>query len=400
MVIKSLSFYLATEKSVVITNQAYIRVAAYVFALGAVSLSSEITHAAIAVNPNNNGSTDVVEDPDGAAIALVNPLTDPLTVNADIAVGNSAMGELQINAGSDVIVTGSGVIGNDLGSMGKVSVTGAGSTWEISGNLTVGAQGQGQLDINNNAVVTVNGLVAIGDGSGEGTLIIDGGTLDNSGGNGIIVQNGTLRARGEIAGSIINQDVVEPGTSVGILNLTGAYVQDITGLLRVEIYGMVTGQFDEVNISSTASLSGDLELNMIGLTPAPSDTFSILTAGTLVGEFGNVADGARLNITEGGTGSFQVDYNATSVILSDFQGTVDVLPGDFNVDDIVDGFDFLLWQRGGSPNPFSATDLSLWEANFGFVPATAASVTAVPEPSGVSLFLLGLGVLGALRQRV
>lgn len=365
-----------------ICKQAITGVATCVLALCALSLSSEITHAATTVNPNNNGSTDVVEDPNGAAITLVNPLADALTVNSDIAVGNSAMGELQINAGSNVIVTGSGIIGNALGSLGVVTVTGAGSTWEISGNLTVGAQGQGQLDVNNDAVVIVNGLVDIGEGPGEGTLVIDRGTLDNSSGNGIIVQDGTLSARGEILGNIINQDVVEPGIPVGILNLTGTYVQEITGLLRVGVFGIATGQFDAINVSSIAALAGDLELNLLGFAPAPSDTFSILTAGTLVGEFDNVADGARLNITDGGTGSFQVDYNATSVILSDFQGTADALPGDFNYDHRIDGFDFLLWQLGGSPTPLSQSDLSDWEANYGTT-LSVANAASVPEPSSI-----------------
>ena len=73
-------------------------------------------------------------------------------------------------------------------------------------------------------------------------------------------------------------------------------------------------------------------------------------------------------------------------------------PGDFDADDDVDGNDFLLWQRGGSPDPLSATDLADWKANFGTpAPLIAASI-AVPEPS--TCMLAGLvGLLFAGRRR-
>ncbi len=55
-------------------------------------------------------------------------------------------------------------------------------------------------------------------------------------------------------------------------------------------------------------------------------------------------------------------------------------PGDFDADGDVDGADFLLWQRGGSPptNPLNGSDLALWETNFGGTPSVTL---AIPEPS-------------------
>jgi hypothetical protein len=44
------------------------------------------------------------------------------------------------------------------------------------------------------------------------------------------------------------------------------------------------------------------------------------------------------------------------------------LPGDFDGDGLVTGADFLMWQRGESPNPLSASDLAAWEANYGTTP--------------------------------
>jgi hypothetical protein len=74
------------------------------------------------------------------------------------------------------------------------------------------------------------------------------------------------------------------------------------------------------------------------------------------------------------------------------------LDGDFNDDDVVDGADFLVWQRGGSPNPLSSGDLDLWKANFGQT-AAAASVGSVPEPATLALLGMGVAALAAVRKR-
>jgi len=64
--------------------------------------------------------------------------------------------------------------------------------------------------------------------------------------------------------------------------------------------------------------------------------------------------------------------------------------GDFDFDQKVDGFDFLMWQRGESPNPLSTTDLAAWEANYGAVAPLAATSTAVPEPATGIMLLIGM----------
>jgi hypothetical protein len=71
-------------------------------------------------------------------------------------------------------------------------------------------------------------------------------------------------------------------------------------------------------------------------------------------------------------------------------------PGDFNDDGVVDGADFLAWQRGESPNQLSVADLDLWKANFG-VPA-AIAVSAIPEPTAALLAACGLAAMAAARR--
>ena len=76
-----------------------------------------------------------------------------------------------------------------------------------------------------------------------------------------------------------------------------------------------------------------------------------------------------------------------------------VVPGDFNGDGVVDGADFLKWQRGESPQPLSSFDLAAWGLNFGetLSPAVAAAVST-PEPSTLLLASLA-GLLFGCRRR-
>ena len=87
-----------------------------------------------------------------------------------------------------------------------------------------------------------------------------------------------------------------------------------------------------------------------------------------------------LSFTDGSQGLFVADTGTS---------------GDFDTDGDVDGHDFLAWQRGGSPIPFSAADLAVWEASFGNTgpAALAASSIAVPEPVTTSLSLATLLLL-------
>lgn len=73
-------------------------------------------------------------------------------------------------------------------------------------------------------------------------------------------------------------------------------------------------------------------------------------------------------------------------------------PGDFDLDGDVDGNDFLVWQRGGSPTPLSASDLADWRANFGIAAPLTAAPTTVPEPGG--LWLLTTGLIATLSRRI
>ena len=67
--------------------------------------------------------------------------------------------------------------------------------------------------------------------------------------------------------------------------------------------------------------------------------------------------------------------------------------GDFDLDGDVDGADFLMWQRGESPNQLSQSDLADWGANFGAAASLSASSFQVPEPATALMLMLGMAVM-------
>ncbi len=93
---------------------------------------------------------------------------------------------------------------------------------------------------------------------------------------------------------------------------------------------------------------------------------------------------------------FSFDLNSTNGFFQDYFDPLALLtvtlvgPGDFDGNLVVDGFDFLKWQRGQSPNPLSASDLAAWEANYGMALPVSATSTAVPEPTTSALALAAL----------
>jgi hypothetical protein len=92
-----------------------------------------------------------------------------------------------------------------------------------------------------------------------------------------------------------------------------------------------------------------------------------------------------------------VDFDALWVKTARARGGLaETALGDFDGDHDVDGADYLLWQRGGSPGPLRAADLAVWRARFGA--ATPAAGLAIPEPSATSQAVIGLVVAVLVRQ--
>ena len=204
---------------------------------------------------------------------------------------------------------------------------------------------------------------------------------------------GLLRGTGDVQTLVTNEGTISPGTSPGILTLSGL-TQLSTGKLKIELAGTdntdpQNPQFDQLIVSGDVSLDGNLDVSLVHpYMPSPGESFEILdVGGTLTGSFSGLPEG-----------EFIGRYGDSNLFISYIGGDgndvtlISALPGDFDYDGDVDGLDYLKWQRGDSPFAHSLTDLADWESNFGWLASQAATAAAIPEPA--TIVLLGLSVLG------
>jgi arylsulfatase A-like enzyme len=244
-----------------------------------------------------------------------------------------------------------------------------------------------------------------------GSLVMESGLvkvplIDNSMGGDFQFTGGELRVT-DYLGHLVNQGGnFSPGASPAISTITGNYVQQPTGKLTIEIGGTTPGNgFDQVLINGTAVLGGTLQVNLLdGFVPQVGNSFEFLRAfGGLTGTFANASFSGMPGIT------WRLAYEPLAVRL--FVDAVTSLPGDFNLNGIVDAADYSLWRHSfgaTGANPADADgngvvdndDYAIWRSNFGrtiTAPATGSTV-GVPEP-GTAFPAILCALLGLLRFR-
>ncbi len=139
-------------------------------------------------------------------------------------IGVKGTGTLDIEDGANVSGYHSW-IGNDVGSMGTVNVTGTNSKWTLSQTLSVGYSGTGELNITGGGSVS-NSIARIGDQANSiGTAIVSGvsSTWTNSGALGIgWYGRGSLDiSNGASVSNTDGQIGYQPGSS-GTVTVSGA----------------------------------------------------------------------------------------------------------------------------------------------------------------------------------
>lgn len=309
----------------------------------------------------------------------------------------SMSGQLTISAGGSVFSDNGALLPSS-----SATVTGSGSAWTIDKGLSIagsalpvfpssailGIQGGGAVSVREEITLFENGILGL-----------DGGTLTASTvsfqGGEFTFLSGTLHVE-QFDGGLLNQGgTLAPGRSAGSTTISVGYQQEVNATLQIEIGGTTAAtQHDFVEISGSALLDGTLELALLdGFVPGPADEFVVFDSNSLSGTFTNIANGQRLE-TADGLGSFLVHYGPMTVfdpnqiVLTDFLSS---LTADFDNDGDVDGQDFLVWQRGESPNPSSISDLELWQRQYGDGSLTATAFVA-PEPICVWLVIFSLVV--------
>ena len=187
----------------------------------------------------------------------------------------------------------------------------------------VDGSGTSTIDIpfvNNGVVFAESGTLHFADDfSGDGIIGLDGGVVSFTAPL-ALSSDSTLSGNGTINANITTGGRVAPGASVGQLTINGdlTLLSTSESLFEVDMAASPS-QNDFVDLTGDLTLAGTLVLDLISSSiPVSTDVFTLYSANSLVGAFSNAPNGTRL-YEQGLQGSFLVNYDSTSVFLSDFE---------------------------------------------------------------------------------
>jgi hypothetical protein len=104
----------------------------------------------------------------------------------------------------------------------------------------------------------------------------------------IVSSTGTLSGTGTVnsgpfggfSAGVIMEGVMAPGDPVGTFTIDGTYTQTDTGMLKIFLGGTGVGQFGQLDVLQSATVSGKLDVELFaGFDPQASEVFEILESG-------------------------------------------------------------------------------------------------------------------------
>ncbi|MCC7374929.1 MAG: hypothetical protein IT581_09750 [Verrucomicrobiales bacterium] len=316
----------------------------------------------LTVNGGSTTSSDVLVGSNTRSNLLrLTGNSSTLTIAKAIHVGETGVGHLSIERGARVLMPGvfapdAGVgeasVAHQSGSVGTVTVDGAGSAWGGQrGALIVGALGQGTLIVTNGGTVDFEQIVIGGGPGGAGVASISGpgsviqaldrvlvggsglvtgpgeltiadggqlvsraalnvykpGVLRLTGGGAIvgpsielaipgtvIVDNqGTFRLGGRLIGSVQLRPGGRflPGSSPGHATIEGDLAFTAGSSLEIELAGSPTASiYDQIEATGSVTLAGRAELVFRdGFAPTNGQMFEVVRGGAVAGTFSEVS---------------------------------------------------------------------------------------------------------------
>ena len=178
--------------------------------------------------------------------------------------------------------------------IGSGGITGGTGTFTTSGDITVDAT---RKFARSGAVTQTGGSTSVA------------GEFELSGTNVFEIAGGVLNGAGIVDADVLNSGgSVEPGASIGLLTVQGAFAQTLAGALTVELENVGTPgvDYDQLAVDGNATLAGQLRLESFGgYLPSIGDTFTVVTADAISGGFDTVIP----------CGTYQVSYTPTNVIV-------------------------------------------------------------------------------------
>ncbi len=240
-----------------------------------------------------------------------------------IMIADGATAQATATASTTEVLIGEFAIGT---ASGKVSVLGAGTMWLLQQMfVSVGSQnipgGDGQLLIGDGAEMHMdggavqvhhNGILDVGAGSVLSSPFVI--VLTEFSEPGVLSGNGTIDMVG--GAFLVNEGLITPGgQNTGLLTINGNFSQHGgSGILAIDIGGLTPGlQFDQLVVNGLAGIGGMLRLKASnGFTPFAGQTFEVVKAGQIQGQFALECDDSI----------FSLSYTPTSVIVTVGSGVI------------------------------------------------------------------------------
>jgi T5SS/PEP-CTERM-associated repeat protein len=298
------------------------------------------------------------------------------------------------------IETGAMLVSTNQLKAGMTEVTSDGQLF-AHGGLNAGSANVatgGQLFLGGSTQDFGAGLTNHGDTVFTQTTMVDGPVTNAIGGIitaiGDVTFNDLVDGPGGFfgAGTITFEGGMSPGASPASVHIESDVVFGANATLSIELGGTELGmQYDSLQVGGTAMLDGMLAVSLMNdFIPSVGATFDILAAAS--GISGTFVD---LMLPELAANlKWEITYDENSLLLA----VVDLLPGDFNVDGVVDAADHVVWRKGVGIAPTSE-NYNLWRTNFGRTVSDGyASNATVPEPAA-ALCLVPGAALGCWRRR-
>lgn len=264
--------------------------------------------------------------------ATVTGAGSTLTAGRDLFVGNAGAGTLTVSAGGTASAVGEIRIGNQNGSTGTATITGAGSSLAAGSSLLVGVGGSGTLTVSAGGSAR-GGTVLVGDRAGStGSVIVTGagssltatGNLELggfTGGSGdLTVSNGgAVTARVVVVGNADTGTALVDGAGSSLTatdflvvgGTTASGTLTVSGGGSVTTRGMMIGELAGGPGSVTVTGAG-LSLNATGgiILGADAGSQGTLTMGAASGAPATAAGTVNGNITFGpGDGLLAFNHN-------------------------------------------------------------------------------------------
>jgi hypothetical protein len=253
----------------------------------------------ISVELDNDGLVESLSDALRISGTLINynAATDTLTGGTYAARGAQLrLPDVVSSNAAHLVLDGVGaqiLVPSGNGALDGLDVNEAAGRLEIQdgADLTVTnlLRNAGTVRLQDNSLLTTTGGVDYRQTGGL-TVLEDAGTQLTATGALVDIQGGRLEGVGTVGPSLRNAAEVRPGTSPGILNVSGTYTQTAAGTLRSEIGGATPGtQHDRLVVTGTAVLAGTLAGDTInGFAPAEGSSFQVVTCSPCTGGFGSV----------------------------------------------------------------------------------------------------------------